>query len=290
MVCINIDLIHNCNRCKFEYINTSILRNTTVLNITRLISKILWMNGSTKCSIYNKIKYHVTVTCTGNIDINRDNKVIQMNEIQAMELSYKFLDSWRNINTNNIKEDYNDKMLQLIQVMKNTDNIYKIRDECIKLVKYIENIELGNRISNITYYSLINIASTYYSLSDVSALSKFTSLSLVQILTNVVYHIKYLKLSTLFINLDVSYITCIGELSISPNLVSCNCTVKTMKAVYSKYLNTWCKNNFMQYKEIEKIKRSIDISNRIQNLNELYNNCINLSSCLNYSTFKDTIT
>lgn len=282
MACISIDLIRNCNNCKFEYIDTSILRNTTELNIIRLVSKILWMNGSTEYSVYDEMKHCIIISCTGSISVKINNKVTIMDRTQVMELSYRFLKSWYSINVDNIKEDYSNKVLELIKIMKNTDNIYKIRNESIKLAKYIENAELGNRVSNITYLSPTDIVNTCFKLSSISCLTKFTAPLVIGVLNNVMYHIKDLRLSTLFIDLDMCYVTYRGELSISPNLKLCSCSIKAMKTMYSKYLNAWCKDNFMQCKEIEKIKRNIDISNRSQNLDELYSNCTNLLNSFNY--------
>lgn len=282
MLCTNIDPIHNCGKCTFSFTDLDILKKTNSLTIARAASTILWMDIFTDCRIENGALVKVTISCIGNIHVYTKYKNIVLNNYNAISISHKLLHTWYSIESNNIDKNCNEKISKTIEIMETSNSINRIRNETVKLAKYIEKVNLGDRVSDITVFPSVEVKTTCFKLSDTYLVSRLTAVALTGILGNIVEHTRYLNVSTTFIDLQTCYVAYSGELALSPNLKFTNCNIKSMKSVYSQYLNTWCKNNFTKCTEIKKIKKSIDVSNRSQDLNELYDNCINLLNALEH--------
>lgn len=282
MVCTNIDPIHNCSKCIFTCTDTVVLSTTTNLTIARIASNILWMNTFINSPIHDRAEYTVNISCTGSVEISKKHKTTVLGNNVAIDICRELLTTWYKINNSTMDKKCGEIIYKTIQVIGASNDINKVRQETIKLAKYIEKVSMGDRITDIIVFPSIKTEKTCFKLSDIDLVSRLTAAALTGILASIIKHIRYLQISTGFIDPEVCYVTYAGELAISPNLKFTNCNIKVTKAVYSQYLNAWCKNNFTKCSEIKKIKKSIDISNRSQNLDQLYDNCTNLLNVLEH--------
>ena len=272
MSCLNIDRIHNCGRCEFVLKDDNVLMMTSVLDITKSVTNVLWMNKFTNLRYNRNLDYQITFSCTGLINVFTEDSNTKLHYDVAIEIYYTMLERWYNISHYSLNTDLNDKLLEIIPTTNKLMNINVIRQKSIKLVKYLEYSIEKDKENEIANRHII-------SLSDTNSIAKFDSTIILSILNTIVeYTNNVLNDCIYFVDLNTCYTDNKGNVAFTDDVKVCRSNVKVIKELYSIYLNTWCKTNFMKCNEIVKIKRSINSVNRAKDLRQLADISANLIS------------
>jgi hypothetical protein len=171
-------------------------------------------------------------------------------------------------NTNNIY--LGNRVLHYLCSIEKTCSINKIRQYSIQLVKEIEAVD------NTKYQDISSIQVNDLSFNNLRTISKLSYIGILTLVYNILEKIENLQSDSLFISLRKCSFTSKGMIILSDETEQCESTILTTKILYSKYLNTWCKNNFTKVYDITKLKKSIDRVNKCKNISDIAGSCSDL--------------
>ena len=258
MTCNDINLLTNCGKCLFSYDNAEVLKATNNLNISKSAANLLWTNDLLQFDNLDIQNYSILISCTGRITATIRGKKTQLNSNDVVYSYYTVLYSWLSVQKDNGYTNSTTEVRESLSLLNGRRNINKVRQEAIKLVKRLQStvpVRLATR-------KIAETEISSFKLANVAAINRFTCFAIVSMLQDIAVYVDELDLPTHFINVEKCYVSIVGKVAFSVDLIHCESKLEELKRIYSLHLNSWCKSNFTRCIEIVKIKRSINIFNR----------------------------